>query len=429
MCTGISAKWPENDLADEFLQARARYFEALRAEPKELITQAADLVALRPLISEYSDNYCRLLQNCLHLADSRDAGVAQQALLDLRHLSALDSVQIVIKDHRGHRRESVLVSPTHPLRALWLSGWSVMGQNWLKKTAKARVHAVSARDALLRNLAPIGYPPVLPTNDGSLLTAVDNLNPFWTLYAPAHEPDPRGLIGQVCEAMGLPEPDVGGASIDGKYLATRVQRYLIQHPYVQTLVINAFNTGRSVALANMLLQLQKQKAFAHIRYDIRLFVQDADAPGVGENLIELLSPLANTKVGEADAFSTTSGNHLKPKLGLAIKPLSEYRYNPEQYSAHLSLLFDVFPAQEVGAVEASAKEGYAPVHGLIQDFRVRYTDEDEIIAWSRYPKHGRALDLMGIPAHSATHSGNIRPPVPVYPATPFRSVATHRIAA
>ena len=36
---------------------------------------------------------------------------------------------------------------------------------------------------------------------------------------------------------------------------------------------------------------------------------------------------------------------------------------------------------------------------------------------------------LGIPAHSATHSGNIRPPVPVYPATPLRSAATHRIAA
>ena len=392
-CTGTSARWPENDFADQFLQARAHYFEAVRAEPKELITQAADLKALRPLIVEYADSYSRLLQHCMQLADSRDADVAQQALLHLRHLSALDSVQIVIRDHRGQRRESVLVSPTHPLRALWLAGWSAMGQSWLEKTAIAREYAVSARDALLRNLAPIGYPPVVPTNDGALLTAVDNLTPFWTLYAPAYEPDPRGLVGQVCEVIGLPEPDVGGANIDGKYLATRVQRYLIQHPYVQTLVINAFNTGRSVALANMLLQLQKQKAFSHIRYDIRLFVQDADAPGIGENLIELLSPLANAKVGEADAFSTTSGNHLKPKLGLAIKPLAEYKQNPDHFPAHLSLLFDVFPAQEVGAVEASSQEGYAPVHGLVQDFRVRYIDEDEIVAWSRYPKHGRALGL------------------------------------
>ncbi|MGR5433207.1 methylation-associated defense system ATP-binding protein MAD8 [Vibrio owensii] len=394
-CTGISAKWPENDLADEFLQIRARYFEAIRSEPKELISQACDLTSLRSLIVEYADSYSRLIQNCIHLAGSRDVDVAQKALLDLRYLSALDSVQVVIRDYRGQRRQSVLVSPTHPLRALWLCTWAEMGKVWLEKTQNASDYAVAARDALLKTLTPLGYPPVLPDSNGTLLTAVDNLNAYWSLYAPANEHDPRGLIGQVCQLLGIPEPDVGGATIDGKYLATRVQRYLIQHPYVDTLVINAFNTGRSLALANMLLQLQKHKAFSHIHYDIRLFVSDADAPGVGEKLIELLSPLTNAKLSEADAFSTVSSSHLQPKLSLAIKPLEEYRNNPESYSAHLSLLFDVFPAQEVGVVSVSSGEGYIPVHGLAQDFLVNYTDEDDIIAWSRFPKHGRAIELPG----------------------------------
>ena len=31
--------------------------------------------------------------------------------------------------------------------------------------------------------------------------------------------------------------------------------------------------------------------------------------------------------------------------------------------------------------------------------------------------------------HSATHSGNIRPPIPEHSATPLRSGATHRFAA
>ncbi len=64
----------------------------------------------------------------------------------------------------------------------------------------------------------MGVPPVLPTEGGHVLTAVDNLNPFWTLYAPSHEEDPRGLIGEVCSAFGLPEPAVGSTVIDGQYL-------------------------------------------------------------------------------------------------------------------------------------------------------------------------------------------------------------------
>ncbi|EXI77348.1 MAG: hypothetical protein AW12_03116 [Candidatus Accumulibacter sp. BA-94] len=70
---------------------------------------------------------------------------------------------------------------------------------------------------------------------GRTVLAVDNITPFWTLYASADENDPRGLIGEVCTALSLAEPSVGGSMIDADYLVARVQRYMIQHPYVRTL--------------------------------------------------------------------------------------------------------------------------------------------------------------------------------------------------
>ena len=78
--------------------------------------------------------------------------------------------------------------------------------------------------------------------------------------------------------------------IDAAYLAARVQRYLIQHPYVRTLTINAFNAGRAAVLADMLVGMQKHPEFSDLRYDIRLFVPDSDASGIGDALNELLSP-------------------------------------------------------------------------------------------------------------------------------------------
>jgi hypothetical protein len=227
------------------------------------------------------------------------------------------------------------------------------------------------------------------------MTPIDNLAPHWTLYAPAHEPDPRGLLGEACAALGLPEPGIGGAIIDGGALASRVQRYLVQHPYVRTLVINAFNPGRAGVLADMLLALQRQPVFEDIRYDVRLFVPDPDAPGVGEGLSELLSPSASLTGREADAFATPTGDHLRPKLALAVKGTTEFRENPGRFAAHLSFLFDLFPAEEVGATAASIRESAAPVHGLIQDFHVDYREDDATIAWHRTPRHGVALPLQG----------------------------------
>jgi hypothetical protein len=36
-------------------------------------------------------------------------------------------------------------------------------------------------------------------------------------------------------------------SLGGDYLANKIRRYLLQHPYIETLSINAFNAGRRQA--------------------------------------------------------------------------------------------------------------------------------------------------------------------------------------
>ena len=393
--TGEADPWPVGEVADRFLAARSAYFKAVRSD-RGLVTQAADLRPLRPLVVGYADAYRTLIGDLLHRAETATADTAQRALSDLRKVLAVDTVTLAVRDHRDRPREAALVSPTHPLRALWLATWAELAHAWLQEAKSApREFAVPTRDALLRLLTPISFPPVLPMANGRLLTAVDNLHPFWTLYAPSHEEDPRGLVGEVCEALGLPEPTVVGTSVNGAYLASRVQRYLVQHPYVRTLTINAFNPGRAAALADMLVELQKHQAFADIRYDIRLFAPDADAPGLGEALGALLSPGSGVTAREADAFSTPTDSHLYPKLRLAVLPVAEFRVSPGAYPAHLTLLFDVFPAGEVGVTRATLKESISPIHGLIQDFQVEYRDDESTVAWTRQPRHGTAVPIGG----------------------------------
>ena len=393
--TGEADPWPVGEVADRFLAARSAYFKAVRSD-RELVTQAADLRALRPLVVGYADAYRTLIGDLLHRAETATADTAQRTLSDLRKVLAVDTVTLAVRDHRDRLREAALVSPTHPLRALWLATWAELAHAWLQEAKSApREFAVPTRDALLRLLTPISFPPVLPMANGRLLTAVDNLQPFWTLYAPSHEEDPRGLVGEVCEALGLPEPTVVGTSVNGAYLASRVQRYLVQHPYVRTVTINAFNPGRAAALADMLVELQKHQAFADIRYDIRLFAPDADAPGLGEALGALLSPGSGVTAREADAFSTPTDSHLYPKLGLAVLPVTEFRVSPGAYPAHLTLLFDVFPAGEIGVTRATLKESISPIHGLVQDFQVEYRDDESTVAWTRQPRHGTAVPIRG----------------------------------
>jgi DNA phosphorothioation-dependent restriction protein DptH len=394
------AIWPTIDECRDFLVARDVWFRAVRTETSELVTQGADLRALRHLAVEYADTYLAMVQALLRRAEGGGPD-GQAALADLWRVLALDTVTLAITDHRGRRREAALVAPTHPLRVLWFTAWAETGAQWLAAAQNGPPEfIVSTRDALLRQLVPVAFPPVLTTPGGQpvrgrLMTPIDNIAPYWTLYAPAHEPDPRGLLGEACAALGLAEPGIGGATIDGDALAARVQRYLVQHPYVRTLVINAFNPGRAGVLAETLLALQRQPVFSDVRYDVRLFVPDPDAPVVGESLAELLSPSASLAGREADAFATATGDHLRPKLALAVKGTDEFRKNPERFAAHLSFLFDLFPAEEVGATVGSPQESVAPVHGLIQDFHIAYQEDENTIAWRRTPRHGVALPLSG----------------------------------
>ncbi|MBK9261893.1 MAG: ATP-binding protein [Polyangiaceae bacterium] len=392
--TGEVNGWPQGAAGDRFLEARTRYFEAVRSGTSELVTQGVDAGANADLASDYAGAYLALLADLSQRAEATAKSDSQRAFADLRKVLALDSVLLAIVDHRGRRRDAVLVAPTHPLRALWFATWAKLGAQWVAAATSARhEYVVPTREALLKLLSPTSFPPVLPTEAGHVLTAVDSINPFWTLFAPSNEEDPRGLVGEVCSALGLPEPAIGGALIDGKYLASRVRRYLVQHPYVRTLTINAFNPGRAGVLGDMLLELQKESAFAHLRYDLRLFVPDPDAPGVGDEIAALLTPDGGTNTHEADAFSIPAETHLHPKLRFAVRSTKDFRTSPDTHAAHLSLLFDVFPAEEVGARKSDPRHATALVHGLVQEFSTEYVEDDQTVAWRRLPRHGVAQPI------------------------------------
>ncbi len=421
--SSTSFKWAASDEVTRFREARAAFFTAVLKGDQRLIMQASDLLHLQEPAQNYAAAYLAWIDALLVRTGSTDATVAQLAMNELRCALTVDSVAFALEDYQGRRRDAVLLGPIHPLRANWHVTWSHLGQTWMEQSRLSnKEFVVPTRDAVIKQLAPAAFPPVVPFGEelGRTALAVDNINPFWTLYAATDEKDPRGLIGEVCATLGLPEPAIGGATIDSAYLAARVQRYLIQHPYVETLTINAFNAGRSGALAEVLLILQRYPEFADLRYDIRLFVLDPAAPSTGEALLELLSPDSGTSAKEADAFSTPTDSHLRPKLRLAIRAIKEFRDDPDLHAAHLSFLFDLFPAEEIRAIDVQDSDDSSFVHGLVQPFKVDYLEDEQSITWLRRPLHGLAQPLEGAEALSDL-MGSISRAVSVSVATVARS--------
>lgn len=384
--------WPETEEVRRFQEARSVYFAAVLQGKQRFVTQAVDLTGLREQATAYGGAYLDWLNAVLARAGSGDEAVARLAFDELRLLLGIDTVSLLIRDHRGKQRDSILLGPTHPMRALWHATWAATAGDWLERARQSdKEFVVPTRDALLGQLAPVGMPLVVMAHDlGRSYISVDNINPFWSVYGSNDERDPRGLLGDICLALGVAEPPIGGSGINARYIATRLQRYLIQHPYVKTLTINAFNAGRATALADVLLELQGEPAFEDLRYDVRLFALDPGAPGTGEALVALLSPDSSVTAREADAFSTPTESHLHPKLRLAIRAVEDFRQAPEAHPAHLTFLFDQFPTEEIRAEDAGPLDECSFVHGLVQPSAVDYRELDDLILWSRRPLHGDA---------------------------------------
>jgi hypothetical protein len=419
----VSCKWPTSDESLRFQAARTTFFAAVLQGDQRLIMQASDLLSLLEPTQNYAAAYLAWIDAVLVRCESADAGIVRHAFEELRCALTIDTVGLVIEDYQGRRRDAVMLGPTHPLRANWHVAWGQLGQRWLEcSRASNREFVVPTRDAVLKQLAPAAFPPVLPFGEelGRTALAVDNINPFWSLYAATDEKDPRGLVGEVCSALGLSEPAIGGAAIDSAYLAARVQRYLIQHPYVETLTINAFNAGRAAALAEVLLALQGHPEFTDIRYDIRLFALDPAVPATSEALLELLAPDSGTGTKEADAFSMPTDSHLHPKLRLAVRAIKEFRDDPQAHSAHLSFLFDLFPAEEIRVVDVRESDDSSFVHGLVQPFEVDYLEDEQSITWLRRPLHGLTQPIEGAEALSDL-MGSLSRSVSVAVATLARS--------
>jgi hypothetical protein len=176
-------------------------------------------------------------------------------------------------------------------------------------------------------------------------------------------------------------------------LADRVDRYLRQHPYVSTLVISVVNAGRADQLADMLVELQRRKHCEDVRYDIRLFAIDEIGAATGAALVSLMRGEWSLAAG-AEAFGTRQASGLIPKLAVAVLPLAEFRAATDARPSHLTFLFDAFSGETFGAAPGGFAPGALPVHGLIQDVDVRYS-EDEGVRWHKRPRHGHAVGFPG----------------------------------
>ncbi|MFF1602448.1 hypothetical protein ACFVYV_33975 [Streptomyces mirabilis] len=395
---------------DAFLEARHTYFSAVCGPREEesgpaapdslLVSEAVDFEGVRDELAAYVEAYAELVDaQSLHVERATDTGRGS-ALVALARIQQIDCVAATVTDGLGRRDTVLLVSPTHPLRALWLATWSALGLDWTRRLDTGDKRAVlAAKDALLECLAPLGFPFAVPRQDGRLMAAADNLTPYWGAYLPSETSDPRGLLGRLAAALRLPGGGTraanGTSALSGTALADRIERYVRLHPYVRTLVMNVVNAGRAEIVADALLELQRRAQTRDLTYDIRLCVTDPEAPEIGEALTELQSAQSQIASAEAEAFLHTAGPARTAKLVHSVRSVEEFIRQSAEFDAHLTILIDAFGGEQHSSTPR-LHTTHAAVHGLVQMTTSTYEDGDQQIVWRTAPRHGTALAIEDV---------------------------------
>ena len=376
-----------------FRAARAAAVRAIRGDD-DLIVEGCDLRVLRSAAQGYAEAYRELLAWQLRQAERGDEAQRAAVLADLATTLAVDTVEVAVDGPDGTHRTVTLTAPTHPLRLLWLTTWAELGHHWLESAGDASRQAVAGAGETLTSMTPLGFPFAVPVSGGRLTIAAADLTLYWGACLPTDTPDPQDLTAGLRRALRVPERAASAHPIATPVLADRVERYLRQHPYVSTLVISAVNAGRGDQLADILVELQRRRQLADVRYDIRLFAMDGTATSSGEALASLMRDEWSSAPA-AEAFGTRQASGLIPKLAVAVLPLGEFRAVTEEHPSHLTFLFDAFSGETFGAAPGGFTPGTLPVHGLVQDVDVRYSEDDGGVRWHKRPRHGRAVGFPG----------------------------------
>jgi len=366
-------------------QARMAVFEAINAtkvtDPAEQdlaapLVSLADLIAAAPLIERYAAVY----------ADWLESG--DPAALEL---------DVVLADVEGAGR-ATLVAPTHPLRLLWLLQRQQLARAW-SETPAARPGSRADLLTTWRSALPTaGLPSLVVLPDGDGFVEAGDLPGGWGIHLPPRLADSRAALALVQRRVGMPAvPPVTEAT--AAMVAEKLEAFTRQHPYVDALVVNVINPGDAALLVDALIELERRLGGgASMRYELRLFTRTASPELVGDALRELMDP--DRQLSEAAARLAGPGRSpLFPKLTWSRKHLDELLKQPDQFSAHVTLILDAFQLRlRVAQQDAGDRSSF--VHGLVQSPPVRSVGHGTAYRWIRRPAPTACPDLPHAPGRS-----------------------------
>ncbi|WP_242157325.1 methylation-associated defense system ATP-binding protein MAD8 [Aestuariivivens sediminis] len=383
----------------ELRKARSKLFRRIKNsnDKNTGIFESCDLFNCKKELEDYLfifRDWISKLDEEVNNPNLSDEGKVESSKV-LIEFQLLDLTKIRVKLPNGEFSESLLMSPLHPLRLSWHLNLMELFDNWEIKTLENPNYVKTWSN----NLDKLFDGDITVTNNPLVFVDSKNIRGFsyagelsfgWGLYLDViqdeHKAGMTSLSRQMKyylrEQFNIAKSNYVDSEVNQKLVLKHIQNYLLQHPYADKLIINLFNAGDTDIFANTLIELEKDKIFTKVKYEIRLFKGEENIVDHGKSLKELINP-ESTVSEEAEAFSQPSRNRLFPKLRFSINSISDYLKTPSRFTSHLSFLISPFPIT-IELIKPINRFKNFYLNGVIVDSNISTTEDSKHIKWNRY---------------------------------------------
>lgn len=406
-----SIKFVESEVTsmvpNAILKLREEIFSYIKnsTQDKKGIFETADVFNIQNQIKKYVTKLSEWTSELKGQVASEALSLEEKSKLHhlLTELQFLDLARIKTKLPDGESVEALLLSPLHPLRLSWFLQLVSVFNDWEQKTRDFEGH----KDSWSRNYELLFEGELSPENNPLILVEPTKFNSFqysgelaygWGFYlndlteksSDGMTSVSRQLKHYFRQLFNITKDNFVETDISQKLVVRHIRNYLIQHPYTDKLIVNLINAGDANVFADALVDLEKERSFKNIKYEVRVFKGADKIIEHGEALKNLINPEFNVSE-EAEAFSQPSKNRLFPKLRFSINTINDYLKFPSKFTAHISFLVSPFPVG-IELIKPHTNNRNFYLNGLITDSTVAVSENGTEIKWNRFIK-GNSLPV------------------------------------
>lgn len=381
------------------LKLRKEVFDAIvnSNDNEDGIFETANLFIHKEKIKKYVETYSKWTSKLKIKLESDNIELEEKTKLKefLIELQMIDVSRVKSKLPDGSIVEALLVSPLHPLRLAWTIQLLEVFEDWERKTREFSGHkedwSQHLEDLFVGNLSPENNQLVLiEPSSQKAYNYSGELSFGWGLYLSTISQESKNGMTSVSRQLqhylrllfNITKDNYVETDLSLKLVIRHIKNYLAQHPYIDKLVINLFNAGDAEVFSNAFVELEKEKVFENINYEVRIFKGNDKIIEHGESLKTLINPESNISE-EAEAFSQPSRNRLFPKLRFSINNITDFLKDPSSYTSHLSFLISPFPIS-IELIKPSIEDRNFYLNGLITDSSVVVDENGSQIKWNRF---------------------------------------------